>query len=241
MLSHANLVSNADAMVAHSAQVESVTSKLLYETRDLEAAAALITGGLDAPSVRRRVAESQNDIPALMARLIDLTTDNPRQQVRVGELKAKIEQRREYSLRIIASSDRAERLRLMSMMVDGSTMRGAATMASPAVMLAMRSTPSSMTRLSASMTSLSSASARVPISSSVESGPGRMNSTSFWNRLRLSSRSAGRSPERAGCGSATVEVQDVRWCRDRKDSPSPRARTSDAAPRGRAPAFSGCF
>jgi len=43
---------------------------------------------------------------------------------------------------------------------------------SPAVMSAMRITPSSITRDSALMMSLSSASARVSISSSLESGPG---------------------------------------------------------------------
>ena len=51
-------------------------------------------------------------------------------------------------------------------------MRGAATITSPAVMSAMRSTPSSITRDSAPITSLSSASASVSISSSRESGPG---------------------------------------------------------------------
>jgi hypothetical protein len=51
-------------------------------------------------------------------------------------------------------------------------MRGAATITSPAVMSAMRITRSSMTRESAPMTSLSSASARVSISSSAESAGG---------------------------------------------------------------------
>ena len=51
-------------------------------------------------------------------------------------------------------------------------MRGAATITSPADMSAMRITPSSMTRDSALMMSLSSASASVSISSSLESGPG---------------------------------------------------------------------
>ncbi len=59
------------------------------------------------------------------------------------------------------------------------SMRGAATITSPAVMSAMRSTPSSITRDSAPITSLSSASASVSISSSRESGPGWMNSASF--------------------------------------------------------------
>lgn len=119
-------IHHADQMVAHSAQVESVTSKLLYEVRDLEAAAATITEGVDVPNVRRRVAESQGHIPELVTQLIALTSDNPQQQVRVGELKAKIEQRREYSLRIINHSSQTERRRLLAVMVNDFPMRGAA-------------------------------------------------------------------------------------------------------------------
>ena len=52
------------------------------------------------------------------------------------------------------------------------SMRGAATITSPAVMSAMRITPSNISRLCAPMTSLSCASTRVSISSSLESGPG---------------------------------------------------------------------
>ena len=92
MLERVNrVIHQADQMVAHTAQVESVTSKLLYEVRDLEAAAATITEGIDVPNVRRRVAETSGAIPELMSQLIELTSDNPQQQVRVGELKAKID------------------------------------------------------------------------------------------------------------------------------------------------------
>ena len=51
-------------------------------------------------------------------------------------------------------------------------MRGAATITSPAVMSAMRITPSSIMRDSGSISSRCSASASVSISSSRESGPG---------------------------------------------------------------------
>jgi hypothetical protein len=52
------------------------------------------------------------------------------------------------------------------------SIRVAGTMTSPAVMSAMRITPSSMMRDSAPMMLLSSASASVSMSSAVESGPG---------------------------------------------------------------------
>lgn len=119
-------IHNADAMVAHSAQVESVTSKLLYEVRDLEAAASTIINGVDVPNVRRRVAESEAHIPILLAQLIDLTADNAQQQVRVGELKAVIEQRREYSLHVISEGDSPERKQLRIAMAQNFPMRGAA-------------------------------------------------------------------------------------------------------------------
>ncbi len=119
-------IHHADAMVAHSAQVESVTSKLLYEVRDLEAAASTIVNGIDVPNVRRRVAESEAHIPTLITQLIDLTADNAQQQVRVGELKAVIEQRREYSLRVISEGDSPERKQLRIAMAQNFPMRGAA-------------------------------------------------------------------------------------------------------------------
>ena len=57
------------------------------------------------------------------------------------------------------------------------SMRGAATITSPAVMSAMRITPSSIMRDSGAISSRCSASASVAISSSRESGPGETNST----------------------------------------------------------------
>ena len=56
--------------------------------------------------------------------------------------------------------------------MSSKSMRVAATITSPAVMSAMRITPSSMARDWAPMILLSSASAKVSISSSAESGPG---------------------------------------------------------------------
>ena len=93
-------------------------------------------------------------------------------------------------------------------------MWGVATITSPAVMSAMRSTPSSIMRDSGAISSRFSASARVSISSSRESGPGDMNSIRRWNRLRLSSAVPGLSwlrpePERLGCGSDIAPQREV--------------------------------
>ena len=83
------------------------------------------------------------------------------------------------------------------------SMRVAGTITSPALISAMRITPSSMARDSAPMMLLSCASARVSISSSVESGPGWINSASLCKKLRLSSRSAVAGESRAGWVSDT--------------------------------------
>ncbi len=126
------------------------------------------------------------------------------------------------------------------------SMRGAGTITSLAVISAMRRTRSSITRASALMTSLSSASARVAISSSLESGPGWMNSMRRCRNVRLSSRSEGR----AGWGSDTVSVcRTCGGCQASKDSGCPRH--SPLACRGpalipwhefarRSPAAAGC-
>src|SRR5262245_60422174 len=91
------------------------------------------------------------------------------------------------------------------------SIRGAATITSPAIMSAMRITPSSMMRDSGAMTSRCSASARVSISSARESGPGDRNSTTRSNRLRFSLPARGSSRiGRLCCGSDTSGVESGR-------------------------------
>src|SRR5690606_3476305 len=80
-----------------------------------------------------------------------------------------------------------------------------ATITSPALMSAMRITPSSITRDSALMMSLSSASARVSMSSSLESGPGCRNCASFCRNPRLSGGRRLRCGPLLGGWSATGE------------------------------------
>ncbi|RMH90796.1 histidine kinase [Lysobacter pythonis] len=118
-------IHHADQMVAHTSQVDSTLSQLLHEVRDLESAASTLTANVDVPNVRRRIAESSAGVPVLLEELIRLTSDNPRQQLRVGALKARIEQRVQLSLRIIASKNKEERRHLLSTMINEFPMRGA--------------------------------------------------------------------------------------------------------------------
>ena len=77
------------------------------------------------------------------------------------------------------------------------SMRGAATITSPAIMSAMRITPSSMMRDSGAISSRCSASASVSISSARVSGPGERNSTSALEQATLVAAGARVEPRRA--------------------------------------------
>ena len=90
-----------------------------------------------------------------------------------------------------------------------------ATMTSPAVMSAIRITPSSIIRDSGSISSLCSASASDSISWSRESGPGATRSRSFLKTERLSAVAAVLSAPR---GARAAENSDMRVERGRKGS-----------------------
>ncbi len=119
-------IQDADQALAHASHVNATTSRLLFEMRDLDAAAANFAAGIDVPDLRRRVVETTDAIPVLLNRLIELSRDNPAQQVRLGELKSRMEQRMQSNLRIIESADRQERVRLLRLMIEEFRLRDAA-------------------------------------------------------------------------------------------------------------------
>ena len=83
----------AAAMVEHTREVESTVLELLYDTRDLEAAALALASGIDTPTLRTRVERGRDTVPAGLSRLIELTRDNAAQQLRIGRLSTLLEQR----------------------------------------------------------------------------------------------------------------------------------------------------
>ena len=83
----------AGAMVEHTREVESTVLELLYDTRDLEAAALALASGLDTPTLRARVESGRDTVPAGLQKLIGLTRDNAAQQLRIGRLSTLLEQR----------------------------------------------------------------------------------------------------------------------------------------------------
>ena len=84
---------DAAAIVNHTHEIESTVQGLMYDLRNRESATVAYAYGHDSPAIRERLAESQKEIPVNMARLTQLTRDNPEQQVRIGRLGSIIEQR----------------------------------------------------------------------------------------------------------------------------------------------------
>ena len=83
----------AAALVNHTNQVQAGVRALLYDVRDLEAAALSLASGIDIPRIRLRARESAADVPVMLDAITHLTRDNAAQQVRIGMLRVNIEQR----------------------------------------------------------------------------------------------------------------------------------------------------
>jgi len=95
---HASL--KAADRVQHSVLVEARAQQLTYEVRNLEAATLALGMGIDTPRVRERMAESTRNTPRVFDALTALTRDNPTQQLRLGTLRAQIDQRLAIAQRV---------------------------------------------------------------------------------------------------------------------------------------------
>ncbi len=94
---------DAANLVSHTRAVEASVNALLYDLRNRESGALALANGIDTPQVRARIAESTTTLPAGIAAVTALTRDNPEQQVRIGMLRAIIDQRSALVDRIIAT------------------------------------------------------------------------------------------------------------------------------------------
>ncbi len=83
----------AAALVTHSSLVQTAVRTLMYDVRDLEAAAVSRATGIDTAVIRDRAQQSATDVPIALQSLTQLTRDNPSQQVRIGMLRANVEPR----------------------------------------------------------------------------------------------------------------------------------------------------
>ncbi|GAB6197027.1 sensor histidine kinase [Lysobacter xanthus] len=91
--------------LSHTLQVEAVARSVVTDVRDAESAALARVLGIDTPLVRERLRAALSGGPADLDHLQRLTRDNPEQQVRIGQLRDRIEQRFAYAARIEASAD----------------------------------------------------------------------------------------------------------------------------------------
>ncbi|MGQ4661618.1 ATP-binding protein [Lysobacter sp. F6437] len=100
---------DATRRVDHTRQVESTIHSLSSAIRNSEAATLALASGIDTPLVRERLATGTAQIPVAFEQLTSLTVDNPSQQLRIGELKAVLDQRRQLVGAIATSTGLAER------------------------------------------------------------------------------------------------------------------------------------
>jgi PAS domain S-box-containing protein len=90
--------------VTHSREVEAQAYALAYDVRNLESGVLALAAGVNAPGVRQRIDESRERIGPALDELQSLTRDNASQQVRVGTLRANIDQRLREADRILAGN-----------------------------------------------------------------------------------------------------------------------------------------
>ncbi|MBB4127213.1 PAS domain S-box-containing protein [Xanthomonas translucens] len=110
--------------VSHSQEVTATLSRLEADMRDMESAAMAMSHEVDSPILRARFRESRAAIAPTIARLVELTRDNPDQQVRIGRLQSTLERRSLLAARIAENRD-PERIRaLIQEMTADNPIRG---------------------------------------------------------------------------------------------------------------------
>ena len=95
------------AMVTHSAEVEARVHALASAMRSVEAGALSLAAGVDNPSLRARIDDSRARVMPTLQQLEELTRDNPRQQVRIGSLRANVGLRLMQAERVIETGEGA--------------------------------------------------------------------------------------------------------------------------------------
>ncbi|MCF7750483.1 CHASE3 domain-containing protein [Bacillus subtilis subsp. subtilis] len=105
---------NVQAMrwVTHTQDVGVAVYQLQADVRDVESAALTMSKGIDAPGLRERLGQAR-DIPLRMARLAELTRDNPEQLVRIGRIQSMVERRMEVAKQLAKTSPNADQRELV--------------------------------------------------------------------------------------------------------------------------------
>lgn len=110
--------------VSHSQEVTAELSKLEANMRDMESAAMAMSHDVDSPILRARFDESRGSIAPTIARLVELTSDNADQQVRIGRLQSTLERRSLLAARIAQNRDPQRIRALIQEMTADNPIRG---------------------------------------------------------------------------------------------------------------------
>ncbi|MDR6672373.1 ATP-binding protein [Xanthomonas sp. 1678] len=110
--------------VGHSQEVTATLRGLEAHMRDMESAAMAMSHAVESPILRVRFAESRAAIAPTIARLVDLTRDNPDQQVRIGRLQSTLERRSLLAVRIAQNRDPEQARALIQEMTADNPVRG---------------------------------------------------------------------------------------------------------------------
>ncbi|XEB10387.1 ATP-binding protein [Xanthomonas sp. DAR 35659] len=110
--------------VGHSQQVTATLRGLEAHMRDMESAAMAMSHELQSPILSARFSESRAAIAPTLARLVELTRDNPDQQVRIGRLQSTLERRSALAARIADNHDPAQTRALIQEMTADNPVRG---------------------------------------------------------------------------------------------------------------------
>ncbi|RXR05914.1 sensor histidine kinase [Pseudoxanthomonas composti] len=98
--------------VAHTRLIQAEIATMNLELREVEQSSLLISLGVQLPRLRERVEGSGRKVGPMIERIVELTRDNPRQQVRLGQLKEVIERRLAISRELLAAPSAERRAAL---------------------------------------------------------------------------------------------------------------------------------
>ncbi|WP_421569216.1 sensor histidine kinase [Stenotrophomonas sp. PD6] len=116
---------NLDAMrwVTHTQDVGVAVYQLQADVRDVESAALTMSKGIDAPGLRERLGQARY-IPQRLARLTELTRDNPEQLVRVGRIQSLLDRRMELATQLARSKPDDDQRQLVQDLTTRYPIRG---------------------------------------------------------------------------------------------------------------------
>ncbi|WP_179453638.1 ATP-binding protein [Xanthomonas arboricola] len=100
----AHNANQAAVWVSHSQDVQENAQRLEAAMRNAESAALMRSHGVERPALLERMRRGRSEAFAAVQRLIELTKDNPAQQVRMGRIQSTIERRMVLAERIAVTT-----------------------------------------------------------------------------------------------------------------------------------------